>query len=204
MRLNSRQSGSAWINYCYDWWASKPVTVAECRCHFSTGVCWVSATSSVRVNFRAGSVRQSLWIKPAAPALTFTIVVNYSKFFPRRFTPTAIAASRPCPPPALTASLLLHVSFFILPFHLSTISSSAVPQRLHPPPKDARHRRVHRTSCSSCLLNRLDARLNYTRHHGFWRACFFLYIFFWKSFVGVMNSASCTKPKEMPSVTIVY
>ena len=37
------------------------------------------------VSFRAGSVRQSLWIKRPWPALTFTIVVNYSKllfFYP--------------------------------------------------------------------------------------------------------------------------
>lgn len=60
--------------------------------------------------------------------------------------------------------------------------------------KDARHRRVHRTSCSSCLLNRLDARLNYTRHHRLWRARFFSYIFF-KEVRDVKSSASCTKLK---------
>lgn len=145
--------------------------------------------SSVQVNFRAGSVRQSLWIKQAAPALTFTIVVNYSEFFPRRFTPTAVAAFRPCPPllpPAALAASLLHYVFFSFylsvsrPFLLLPSRSACI--LLHS--KDARHRRVHRTSCSSCLLNRLDARLNYTRHHGFdaYVSFYVIYVFF-KRFV---------------------
>ena len=44
------------------------------------------------VSFRAGSVRQSLWIKRPWPALTFTIVVNYSKLlFFLSHTPLTLA-----------------------------------------------------------------------------------------------------------------
>lgn len=144
-----------------------------------------------RVNFRGGSVRQSLWIKSAAPVLTFTIVVNYSEFFPRRFIPTVVAASRSYPPPppsvysfSFLLSLLASLFFFYstFPSPLSSVSSSTVPQRLHPP-KDARHRRVIER-----LVHRIDdddSLLNYTRSRGLRDALF-------GKFYGVTCSLGCT------------
>lgn len=96
---------------------------------------------SARVNFRAGSVRQSLWIKRATPAFTFTIVVNYSEFFPRRFYPDHRLASLDFILLSLSPSLLFpfagtFFSFYLSVSSISSVSSSAVPQSLHLPQFD--------------------------------------------------------------------
>lgn len=130
------------------------------------------ATSSARVNFRAGSVRQSLWIKRATPAFTFTIVVNYSKFFPRRFYPDhrrlstlSLSLSRLSPSPSFPPPGFF---FFILPFRLRTRPFLLLPSR-----------RVASTSVRWMhvivgFIERLvhpvywiDSTLNYSRHHEF-------------------------------------
>lgn len=76
----------------------------------------------------------------------------------------------------------------------------AVPQRLHPPGFEGctSSSGVHRTSCSSCLLNRLDTRLNYTRHREFRRTVFF------RSFIKCYEKVhragyTNTKAKSAPS-----
>lgn len=119
-----------------------------------------------RVNFRGGSVRQSLWIKSAAPVLTFTIVVNYSEFFPRRFIPTVVAASRSYPPPppsvySFSFLLSLLASLFFL-FYLSV--SALVRFFFYRPAALASSEGCtsssgHRTSCSSNRRRRLAIKL---------------------------------------------
>lgn len=63
---------------------------------------------------------------------------------------------------SLAGSLLPHTrvsfSFPTFPSPLSSVSLSAPRGAcIHLRSKDARHRRVHRTSCSSCLLNLTDS-----------------------------------------------
>lgn len=89
--------------------------------------------------------------------------------------------------------------FFILPFRLRTRPFLLLPSRrvcVHLCSMDARHRRVHRTSCSSCLLNRLDTRLNYSRHREFDAHVF------WK-FYNVTNSTSTNIKLKMPLITCI-